>query len=303
MTEIIDSSSEPQSSLNTALSAGATLKARRVELGYTLDKVSAQLKLTPRQIDAIENERFDELPGNTFVRGFVRNYARFLDLPMAPLLAHLETCLPLERQQAALPRVNEDASVLLGGGGGRSQPLVLVLVVLAAFAVGVGGVVWYLQQPAQPELVASATVALPKVVVLEEASAVASAVVAESQVASVVATEAASVVSAIALKPASAPVVKASAPVVKASEIVALPATKGELTIAVQQDSWVQVQDATGAKLVSELLKPGVVKSVAGVAPYRLKIGNAPHTQLTFRDQVVDLSTYTRGDVATFELK
>jgi cytoskeleton protein RodZ len=302
MTEIIDSSSEPQSSLNTALSAGATLKARRIELGYTLDKVSAQLKLTPRQIDAIENERFDELPGNTFVRGFVRNYARFLDLPMAPLLAHLETCLPLERQQAALPRVNEDASVLMGGGGGRS-PLVLVLVVLAAFAVGVGGVVWYLQQPAQPELVASATVELPKVVVIEEASAVASAVAVEGQVASVVATEAASVVSAIALKPASAPVVKASAPVVKASEIAALPATKGELSIAVQQDSWVQVQDATGAKLVSELLKPGVVKSVAGVAPYRLKIGNAPHTQLTFRNQVVDLSSYTRGDVATFELK
>ncbi|MCX7205044.1 MAG: DUF4115 domain-containing protein [Proteobacteria bacterium] len=291
MTEIIDSSSEPQSSLNTGLSAGATLKARRVELGYTLDKVSAQLKLTPRQIDAIENERFDELPGNTFVRGFVRNYARFLDLPMAPLLAHLETCLPLERQQAALPRVNEDASVLLGGGGGRSSPVVLVLVVLAAFAVGVGGVVWYLQQLAQPELVASATVALPKVVVLEEASAVASAVAVESQVASVVAEEA---VGAVVLNPA-------SAPVAKASEVVA--ASKAELSIAVQQDSWVQVQDATGAKLVSELLKPGVVKSVAGVAPYRLKIGNAPYTQLTFRNKLVDLTTYTNGVVATFELK
>jgi cytoskeleton protein RodZ len=160
--------------------------------------------------------------------------------------------------------------------------------------VGVGGVVWYLQQPAQPELVASATVALPKVVVLEEASAVASAVAVEtvaSQVASVVAAEA---VGAVVLN-------SASAPVAKASEVVA--ASKAELSIAVQQDSWVQVQDATGAKLVSELLKPGVVKSVAGVAPYRLKIGNAPYTQLTFRNKLVDLTTYTNGVVATFELK
>ncbi|MBY0445548.1 MAG: DUF4115 domain-containing protein, partial [Burkholderiales bacterium] len=164
-------------------------------------------------------------------------------------------------------------------------------VVLAAFAVGVGGVVWYLQQPAQPELVASATVALPKVVVLEEASAVASAVAVESQVASVVAEEA---VGAVVLNPA-------SAPVAKGSEVVAV--SKAELSIAVQQDSWVQVQDATGAKLVSELLKPGVVKSVAGVAPYRLKIGNAPYTQLTFRNKLVDLTTYTNGVVATFELK
>ncbi|AMC33934.1 RodZ domain-containing protein [Janthinobacterium sp. B9-8] len=294
MTEIIDSSSEPQ---NAVLSAGATLKARRIELGYTLDKVSAQLKLTPRQIDAIENERFDELPGNTFVRGFVRNYARFLDLPMAPLLAHLESCLPQERQQAALPRVNEDASVLLGSGGGRTNSILLAFVVLVAFAAGVGGVVWYLQQPAQPELVASSTTTLPQVVVLEAAS---EAAVAENH-ASAVPAEVASVASAasvVAAKP-----IAASVPVLKASEVAAVLPSQGELSISVLQDSWVQVQDATGAKLVSELLKPGMAKSVAGVAPYRLKIGNAPQTKLVFRNQIVDLTTYTRGYVATFELK
>ncbi|MEJ2792646.1 RodZ domain-containing protein [Iodobacter sp. LRB] len=296
MTEIIDSSSAPQSVVQTA---GAALKARRLELGYSLDKVSAQLKLTPRQIEAIESERFDELPGNTFVRGFVRNYARFLDLPMAPLLAHLETCLPQERQQAALPRVNEDASVLLGSGG-KANTFLLGAVVTIGVAVGAAGVVWYLQQPVQPELLASATATLPKVVVLDEASEVAaqSASQTVSLQASAVAAETASVVSAVAIaKPA-----VASAPVVApASAVQAL--VPGELTIAVQQDSWVQVQDSTGAKLVSELLRPGMARSVSGVPPYRLKVGNAPHTKLTFRNQIVDLTTYTRGDVATFELK
>ncbi|MFC7421508.1 helix-turn-helix domain-containing protein [Iodobacter arcticus] len=292
MTEIIDSSSEPQ---NAVLSAGAALKARRIALGYTLDKVSAQLKLTPRQIDAIENERFDELPGNTFVRGFIRNYARFLDLPMAPLLAHLESCLPQERQQAALPRVNEDASVLLGTGG-RTNSILLAFVVLVAFAAGVGGVVWYLQQPAQPELVASSTTALPPVV-LEAAS---EAAVTENH-ASAVPAEVASVASVASVVAAKS--VAASVPALKASEVAAALPSQGELSISVLQDSWVQVQDATGAKLVSELLKPGMAKSVAGVAPYRLKIGNAPQTKLVFRNQIVDLTTYTRGYVATFELK
>jgi cytoskeleton protein RodZ len=290
MTEIIDSSSAPQSA---AVSAGATLKARRIELGYTLDKVASQLKLTHRQIDAIENERFDELPGNTFVRGFVRNYARLLDLPWPPLQAYLEACLPVERQQAALPRVNEETAVPFMGGG-KANTWLLGLVVLIGLAGGVGGVMWYLQQPAQPELLASApAVVLPQLVVVDTASEVAAA----SQVASAVGAKMPVL--------ASEPVAKivASVPAAKSASTVLAPATAGDLSITVQKDSWVQVQDAAGAKLISELLKPGVEKSVSGVPPYRFKIGNAPHTQLIYRNQAVDLTSYTRGDVATFELK
>ncbi|MDW5415751.1 DUF4115 domain-containing protein [Iodobacter sp. CM08] len=294
MTEIIDSSSAPQSA---AISAGATLKARRIELGYSLDKVAGQLKLTHRQIDAIENERFDELPGNTFVRGFVRNYARLLDLPWAPLQAYLEACLPVERQQAALPRVNEETAVPFMGGG-KANSWLLGLVVLIGLAGGVGGVMWYLQQPAQPELLASApVVVLPQLVVVDTASevAAASAVIGQAIAASQVASAAEVKTPALASEPA--------AKVGASAVIVPAPATTGELNITVQKDSWVQVQDAAGTKLVSELLKPGVAKSVSGVPPYRLKIGNAPHTQLIYRNQAVDLTSYTRGDVATFELK
>ncbi|MEN9659983.1 MAG: hypothetical protein RL571_3448 [Pseudomonadota bacterium] len=300
MTEIIDSSSAPQSA---AVSAGATLKARRIELGYTLDKVAGQLKLTHRQIDAIENERFDELPGNTFVRGFVRNYARLLDLPWPPLQAYLEACLPVERQQAALPRVNEETSVPFMNGG-KANSWLLGLVVLIGLAGGVGGVTWYLQQPIQPELLASApAVVLPQLVVIDTASEVASASAVSAQV--VVASQVASAVGAKTPALASEPVAKivASVPAAKAASAALVPATAGDLSITVQKDSWVQVQDTTGAKLISELLKPGVAKSVSGVPPYRLKIGNAPYTHLIYRNQAVDLTFYTRGDVATFELK
>ncbi|AZN36022.1 RodZ domain-containing protein [Iodobacter ciconiae] len=302
MTEIIDSSSEQQS---VVITAGAALKARRLELGYSLDKVSAQLKLTPRQIEAIESERFDELPGNTFVRGFVRNYARFLDLPMAPLLAHLENCLPQERQQAALPRVNEDTSVLLGSGA-KAHSFLLGAVVIIGVAVGAAGVVWYLQQPVQPELVALVTAPQPKAVDVASEAAARAASPVEALFASVPVQKAASAVSIPVASSASVVVmvkpVASVAVALKASEAQAVVAA-GEINIAVQQDSWVQVQDATGAKLLSGLLKPGMSKSLSGVPPYRLKIGNAPYTKLTFRNQIVDLTTYTSGDVATFELK
>jgi cytoskeleton protein RodZ len=55
----------------------------------SLDQVAQQLKLTPRQVKALEDQDFARLPGRTFTRGFVRNYARLLNLDAGGLLAAL----------------------------------------------------------------------------------------------------------------------------------------------------------------------------------------------------------------------
>ena len=69
--------------------AGARLRAAREAAGLSLDQVAQQLKLAPRQVKALEDESFGELPGRTFSRGFVRNYARLLHLDAQDLLEHL----------------------------------------------------------------------------------------------------------------------------------------------------------------------------------------------------------------------
>src|SRR5262249_35967010 len=68
---------------------GARLRAAREQAGLSLDQVAQQLKLAPRQVRALEEESFDELPGRTFSRGFMRNYARLLNLDAQDLLAQL----------------------------------------------------------------------------------------------------------------------------------------------------------------------------------------------------------------------
>jgi cytoskeleton protein RodZ len=68
---------------------GARLRAAREAAGLSLDQVAQQLKLAPRQVKALEDESFGELPGRTFSRGFVRNYARLLHLDAQDLLEHL----------------------------------------------------------------------------------------------------------------------------------------------------------------------------------------------------------------------
>ncbi len=71
------------------LAAGAMLAAAREAAGLSVESVAAQLKLAPRQVRALESGDFSALPGRTFVRGFVRNYARHVGLEPASVLAAL----------------------------------------------------------------------------------------------------------------------------------------------------------------------------------------------------------------------
>ena len=72
-----------------AATAGAMLAAARARAGLSIDAVAQQLKLGVRQVQAIEEDNFAALPGRTFVRGFVRNYARLLKLDGDAVLAAL----------------------------------------------------------------------------------------------------------------------------------------------------------------------------------------------------------------------
>ena len=67
--------------------AGRLLAAERRRQNLSLADVSRQLRISERQLSALEDDRYDELPGPVFVRGFIRNYARLLKLDPEPLIA------------------------------------------------------------------------------------------------------------------------------------------------------------------------------------------------------------------------
>jgi cytoskeleton protein RodZ len=71
--------------------AGALLRAAREAAGLSVEAVAQQLKLSPRQVRALEGDDFASLPGRTFVRGFLRNYARLVALDANRVLAALPT--------------------------------------------------------------------------------------------------------------------------------------------------------------------------------------------------------------------
>src|SRR5947209_12363775 len=82
------------------VSAGTALRGAREAAGLSIESVAQQLKLAPRQVRALEDDDFQRLPGRTFVRGFARNYARFLQLDADTVVG----LLPASESAPALQR-------------------------------------------------------------------------------------------------------------------------------------------------------------------------------------------------------
>ena len=65
---------------------GGSLRAARESQGLTVHEIASRLRLSPKQIEAIEADNFVTLPEPTIVRGFIRNYAKQLKIEAQPLL-------------------------------------------------------------------------------------------------------------------------------------------------------------------------------------------------------------------------
>ena len=70
-------------------SAGALLRAAREKQGLHIAALAAAIKVTPRKLDALEHDRYDELPGATFTRALAQTVCRSLKIDPQPVLALL----------------------------------------------------------------------------------------------------------------------------------------------------------------------------------------------------------------------
>jgi cytoskeleton protein RodZ len=329
---------QPQTDTNVQLlqpkSAGSILAAHREEAGMSLEEVAGQLKLAKRQIEALEQDRFDALPGNTFVRGFVRNYARLLHIDPQPLLNDLATRLPAEAPQAALPRLQDEAMPMLRPSAiATPQMSSVILVVLALLLIAGGGAWFYLNNRHEPQIAVDVAppnaaapvtspatlapdvdkpvdVAMPAGDKVVETTDAAQAQPQPNPASPILAPHASS--DAIGVPPAGATALPTMPPLTPQTSAAAVAplgpnqdtAARGdEVRVVAKADTWVQVVDANGKHLISELVKAGDSRSASGKPPYQVKIGNGPKTELYYRGQLTDLSTHLKVDVATLELK
>ncbi len=128
---------------------GERLRARREELGVSLEDVSAEIRIRPKYLQALEEGRFSELPGRVTTKGFLRNYARYLSIDPEEILEAYRQEFPEEHPITVTSGRAED---IFGRGeinvrlrdtvGKRSGAFYLVVLLLAAL-LAVGGWAYY----------------------------------------------------------------------------------------------------------------------------------------------------------------
>jgi len=119
MSESLESSSVPMPPTDVVRepTVGERLSQAREARGLSVDDVASALKLGPRQVAALEAGDWQSLPGNAFARGFVRNYARYLELEVGPLMAALDQVL---KQPADTLKVDKDHPAEMPAHGGNA---------------------------------------------------------------------------------------------------------------------------------------------------------------------------------------
>ena len=88
-------------------SPGHRLREARLSAKISVEEVAARLHLDARLIDALENDRYGELPQPTFVRGYLRGYAHLLNLPSTPIIEAYD-----RHGFGALPVLNKEEDVV-----------------------------------------------------------------------------------------------------------------------------------------------------------------------------------------------
>ena len=88
--EFVNISPSAEQLASSTKGPGEALRNARFALNLTEADIANRLRLSRRVIVALENENFEKLPGMTFVRGYLRSYARVVNLSGDDMIAKLD---------------------------------------------------------------------------------------------------------------------------------------------------------------------------------------------------------------------
>nr|WP_313405614.1 helix-turn-helix domain-containing protein [Pseudomonas sp.] len=313
---------------------GESLRQARELKGWSVAEVAAQLNLTPQRLTQLEDGAFDKLPGTTFARGYIRAYAKLLELDQNRLVMEFDQFTGTDATGSsvhALGRIEEPVRY--------SQSILRLVSFLLLLALIGGGFIWWQDQGrpvtsladlglehvevegadgttqvhslAEPE--DQAVVAAqgdeqssPLLLPIEpgetpEEAGTAEQPAAESNAAEGVASEGAAQTPAASAP--SEPAVAATTPAPAAPATpAAVPAGQGALNVQFTADCWTQVTDADGKVLVSALKRSGERIELTGKAPLKLHLGFARGAQVTYNGESVDVTPHISGETARLTL-
>ena len=293
-------------------SIGAQLARAREERGLTISDVAHQLKFAPRQLEALEQDNFEQLPGGAFVRGMVRSYARLLKIEAEPLLESISGRFAAPDAGTLAARYSQPVPF---SDNARHSTFVYLGLSLGVLVIAAGiGYSWYrdhnqsaqlaaakraAQAAAKANAIATAPRAQPKVVEATAAPQPAPAPTPKIQQAKI---EAPAKVTPAKVETVAAVTPTPAAPSAPAKTVAPLAGGSNRVVIRCDEEAWIEVKDANDRMLVSSLNPAGAERIVRSRGPLTLVIGNPAQVHVTHNDRAIDLAPHVKSGVARFTL-
>jgi len=331
----------PEVAVAPGQNPGELLRLAREKRDWSQAEVARKLNLTVSSLNHVETGAFDKLPGHTFARGYIRAYAKLMDLDQATLVEAFDRYTGTHAKGSdvhSLGRIEEP--VRLSHNILRGVSLLLLVAVVG------GGFVWWQDQGSlrgkdlakmalehvevesadgttqihpldEPEDQAVTAGQQPESapLALEHGTAEQPAAAAEQAPANPAPTAAAAPAQPVPVQPAAsvapAPAAPATpapaAPVapaaaVAAAEPAAVPAGSAKVAIQFTADCWTQVSDGNGKVLFSAVKRKGDNLELTGKPPFAVRLGFARGAQVSYNGQAVDVAPFTSGETARLKL-
>lgn len=298
----------------TSASPGAMLQEARKQAKLSLEHVATELRMTPQKVQAIEEDDFARLPTQTFVRGYLRSYAKLVKLdPDEVLTAYREALTSSGVQDDS----EESPLEFRISRPKRSKWHFGLWILILLGAIWLGSLWFVNNQPTTSETLGANATSGSDIAPREQPDEIA---VAGSEVDGDIDTQVAQPIETgtdeiaqpgaedeteqaefvpLADTETEVPAedvaaAETSAPRVQVTPMAAVAEVSEEgldrLQLEFSGECWLVVTDARGDVLHTDLMQAGQSLSLSGVAPFEVKLGNAQTAQLTLNGEPVELN-------------
>jgi len=296
------------------LGPGAILKAAREKNGLTVADIATKLHLKLVNIESIEADDFDPSVALTFTKGYLKLYARQVNVPESDVLEAFASLNVEEKEPAKL----QSFSKRVAKQANDDRLMMITYFIIAAVAALV--VIWWFQRDSaevaqipvqQPEVAQAAVIQTPVVqapVEVENDSNESEAtpddliVSAQFDVETEVETE----------EPFSDTTTGTTSETNQLEEIVqdqvdlnapqTAQAQSIELVFEFADNCWMNLVDSTGEAIAYGVKKSGRVMTVSGVSPFEVTLGAPQVVSISYDGVPVDMSRFSPGVTAKFLL-
>ena len=281
-------------------SIGRTLRRARERLGLDMKQAADAIHLNEAVIKALEAEDFEQLPSQVFVRGYIRSYAKLLELDAEPLLVAQRQSMP-EEQSMAPEAVSVEIKKPQPGLTYKGDPILLwTLILFISVTAGFSLAWWINQDDTSPAPLASVLEqnAIPE----QQQASEPMAVPAATQVTESIAAPDPEQLQAPAQPTRPAPQQLPASQAAAGAE-QPLPINQFTLSIRMVGNSWLEVVDQERTRILYGLYTAGMVETFTATGQLNIFLGNSPAVEVWLDDELLDHANYmSTNNVARFDI-